>query len=246
MNAQHLFQHRTTLPDLDAVSRRAAERWSELSRQAIADHGGFHVALSGGSTPKRLYQLLATTPFSEQNDWAHTHVYFGDERSVPHHHPESNFRMAREALLDHVDIPAEQIHPIPSNPETIHQGAEAYATLLADQLPGGCFDLLLLGMGPDGHTASLFPETTILNDDQHLATAVYVDKFKSWRISITLPLINRAQHTLLLVCGANKVEALRHATADATPLLPIQRLEPAGKLEWYLDEAAAVGLKELS
>ncbi|OOZ38795.1 6-phosphogluconolactonase [Solemya pervernicosa gill symbiont] len=250
MSKNNLFDQTNIYPELESVSAAAAARWVSLCKEAISDHGSFHVALSGGSTPKRLYQLLAAHPFSEQIDWAKVHIYFGDERFVPHDHPDSNYRMAREAMLDQLAIPESQIHPVDTSLSSAAEAAETYAQELQQQLPLNhngqhCFDLMLLGMGPDGHTASLFPETEILHEQQTLCAASYVEKMTSWRISLTFKTINTSHHIALLVCGENKVEALRHAMRRNTPRLPIQRLVPQGSLEWLLDEAAAKGLAEV-
>ena len=234
----HLF------PDADALSRAAAHRWIDLAGHTIATGGAFHVALSGGSTPKRLFGLLASPAFSARVDWARVHIYFGDERCVPPDHPDSNYRMACEALLDHVPIPAAQIHRIPGEADPA-AGAAAYTQTLTAHLPRDSdgaprLDLLLLGMGPDGHTASLFPGTTALTETGQ-AAAVYVDKFAAWRITLAYPLLNRSRHVMFLVSGADKAPALAEVLGGRSDL-PAAGIAPAGELEWYLDEAAAASL----
>lgn len=236
--------------DADQLSRACAERWIDLSRAAIGQRGAFHVALSGGSTPKRLYQLLAQAESQARIDWARIHLYFGDERAVPPEHPDSNFRMVREALLEHVGLPAENVRRMSADPAHIEQDAENYAALLRSHLPldsGGMpvFDLILLGMGPDGHTCSLFPDTPILKERNRPVGAVHVARLDSWRLSLTYPVLNAARHLLFLVAGSDKAAMLRQvcrATPDTAPV-PVQAIRPHGSVEWYLDQAAAAELE---
>ncbi len=233
-------------PDPDALSVAFARRWIELVEQAIAARGQFHVALTGGSTPQRLYERLATAEFAERVDWQQVHIYFGDERCVPPDHPDSNYRMANEALLRHVPIPPAKIHRMQGELPDARASAQSYMEILHAQVPESAnglaqFDLLLLGLGPDGHIASLFPFTAALAERSQLATAVYVDKLQAWRISLTLPVINNAKQIQMLVAGESKAEIVRRALAQQpeTPPLPVQMIQPAGVLEWYLDQAAA-------
>lgn len=239
--------------DAEALSHAVARHWQQQCTQAVAARGSFHVALSGGSTPRQLYTVLARAPFAEQLDWAHTHIYFGDERCVAPEHPDSNYRMAHEALLGHVALPAQHIHRIEGErpPE---QAATHYAKVLARHLPTGadawpCFDLVLLGIGEDGHTASLFPGTPIVEIDDRPVAAVHVPRLDAWRISLTLPVINHARTVLVLAAGAGKRailhQVLDHATPDTkpdAPPLPIQRVRPEQAVHWYLDAAAAQGV----
>ena len=238
----HLFT------DLEKLSEAAVERIADIAAQAITQRGAFHIALSGGATPRHLYEHLAHEPYRSDIDWSRVHVYFGDERCMPPDHPDSNFRMANAALLMHVPIPSAQIHRIVANLAYVRQCAVAYAAELAAHLPAGNlapqFDLVLLGVGPDGHIASLFPATGSALTERRLATAVYADSMRAWRISITFPVINQARHILLLASGASKADVLERVFRDepsATPL-PVQRLQPLGELEWYLDQAAAARL----
>lgn len=234
-------------PDPATLAHAAAERVATLARAAIAEHGSFHWALAGGNTPRALYTALADGP--PPWDWGRTHIYFGDERCVPPDDPQSNYRMARESLLDRVPIPPQQIHPILADAAYVRESARAYAHTLAAHLPrspGGApqFDLVLLGLGPDGHVASLFPGTCVLHQDHLAVAAVYVDRLHAWRISISLALINQARHVLLLVAGAEKAAMVAEVlgTAPGTARLPVQRLQPQGGLEWFLDRAAAAQL----
>lgn len=226
---------------IEPLNEAAARRVRECAAEAVADHGAFHVALAGGQTPVGVYQTLRGL---DGFPWQRTHVYLGDERSVPPDHEDSNYRMARESLLDHVPVPAGQVHPVDTDlpPE---KAAARYGELLEASLPRGAdgrprFDLVLLGMGADGHVASLFPDTDILRHRKRLVAAVYVDKLDAWRISLTLPVINAARHVALLVAGAKKADVVRHvfhAGAEAAPL-PVQRVQPEEGVEWFLDAEA--------
>jgi len=217
--------------DLSELSAACAERWINLAGRAIAARGHFHAALTGGATPRKLYEM---------------HIYFGDERCVPPDHPDSNFRMAHEALLRYVPIPAQQIHRMQGELPDAHAAAQAYAELLVAHAPASAdgnvqFDLVLLGLGTDGHIASLFPATPVLQERKQLAAAVYVGKLQSWRISLTLPVINNAGQILMLVASEGKAEIVRLALEKEpqSPPLPVQMIAPAGGMDWYLDQAAA-------
>lgn len=228
--------------DLDALSHAAAERFVALGRDCLATQGGrFNVALAGGGTPACLYRLLTEPRYREALDWSRVEFYFGDERAVPHSHSDSNYRMARETLLDHLPIGAKQVHPFDTSLD-VRKAAAEYARLLHRTLPAEQglprFDLILLGMGADGHTASLFPNTCILHDER-LAAAVYVAKLKSWRLSLTLPVINNADHVILLVSGENKAPVLHELNTDPHCPYPVNRVKPRGELLWLLDKAAA-------
>lgn len=230
----------------EALSHACAQRFAELAAQAIAARGEFHVALSGGTTPRSLYQRLATPEFANRIDWQRVHIWFGDERSVPPDHPDSNYRMAREALLGHVPIPAGQVHRIEAEQEG---AADVYQALLNSRVPvapSGVaqFDLILLGLGSDGHVASLFPGTAVLQEFHRQVAAVWVAKLNTWRISLTLPVIDNARHVMVLVAGAGKAQIVHDILAApprAAPY-PVQMINPAGVMEWRLDEQAAQDL----
>lgn len=235
--------------DADQLALACLKRWIALSRETVAQRGAFHVALSGGSTPKRLYQLLAQPEWQAELDWPNTHLYFGDERAVPPDHPDSNFRMVREALLDHISLPAKNINRMHADPTQIEQNATAYAARLRAQLPldqAGMpvFDLILLGMGPDGHTCSLFPDTPILQERTQPVGSVHVARLDSWRLSLTYPVLNCARQLLFLVAGSDKAAILQQicsSTQESNPV-PVQDIQPQGHVEWLLDQAAAAGL----
>ncbi len=235
-----------------AISEAVARHWQTLSRAAIDARGEFHVALAGGSTPRTLYERLARADYCEALDWEHTHIYFGDERCVPQDHADSNFHMAQQALLSRVPIPPSQIHPMfapnGSPQQSAEQNAARYAALLKAQLPLSdtgfpVFDLILLGMGNDGHTASLFPGTGILQQEAEPVAAQFVDKLDVWRISLTFPAINAARQVAILVSGEAKAgrlaELARDMNDESGAPYPIQRVNPQGRLNWYLDVAAA-------
>jgi 6-phosphogluconolactonase len=233
--------------EAEEVSRVAALRFVELARSAIDARGRFSVALSGGSTPKQMYQLLASDEFKEQVDWAKVHIFFCDERCVPPNHADSNYRLADEALLSRVQLPARNVHRIMGEGD-----AAANARLYEDELqtffagmPWPRFDLVLLGMGDDGHTASLFPGTVALKEQRAWVAANWVDKLNAYRITLSIPAINHAAHIIFLVTGAGKAERVAEVirVESAMERLPSQLIRPAnGTLRWLLDKAAAARL----
>jgi 6-phosphogluconolactonase len=235
-----------TYPDAASLARAAAEHCVTLATAAIAARGQFVVALSGGSTPRATYKLLASDELAARVDWPRVHVFWGDERCVPPDHPESNYRMARETLLDHVPLPTRNVHLIqgelpPDQAATAYQ-AELEAVLGA----GGRFDLILLGMGEDGHTASLFPSTAALHEQTRWVVAHYVDKLRAWRVTLTPVIINAAAHVTFLVSGAGKAERLREVLdgPHQPDVLPAQIVRPTdGRLLWLADAAAAVHVR---
>lgn len=235
-------------PDAEALARAAAAEVLSTARRRIEAGGSFHIALAGGRTPRRLYRLLADPEFGGRTDWTRWRIYFGDERCVPPDHPESNYRMAREALLDHVPVPADRIHPMVADPDDPQAAARAYEDLLRRELPeedaGPVLDLALLGLGEDGHTASLFPETPVLEERNRLVAAVYVPKLAAWRVSMTLPMLERARRIVFLVCGEAKAPVVGDiARGTGAPVYPVQRLSPQGTVVWYLDRSAAGALQ---
>ena len=238
-------------PDPQALMQAAADHIVRIAADAIAMNGRFTVGLPGGSTPRALFALLATPPWAERMDWTRVHVFWGDERCVPPDHPDSNYRLARETLLDRVPIPHNQIHRIPGELPPA-QAAERYESILrtffADGEPGlpqPRFDLMLLGLGDDGHTASLFPGTAALAETTRWVVENYVPRLDSWRITLTAPAINAAAHVIFLVSGASKAEALRAVLQGAyyPTDYPAQLVRPrAGRLLWLVDQPAAAML----
>jgi len=238
------------LPDLGAVSDTAAQRFVGAAKLAVSTNGRFTVSLAGGSTPERLYRLLASDTYRDQVPWQSTHVFFGDERTVPPDDAQSNYRMARIALLDAVPIPAAQIHRMegerdPLQAATAYEGAMRHDFgLNVGQVPR--FDLILLGMGPDGHTASLFPRTQALANFTDLVVANYVAKFEAWRLTFTYPVLNAAAQVLFLVGGTDKAAAVREVLQGDPDReqYPSQGVLPIdGTVTFLLDTAAAATLK---
>ncbi len=235
------------LPTAADLFHAAAEEFVRAGRAAIGAQGRFTVALSGGSTPKALYSLLA----SNYADfvWNRVFLFFGDERHVPPTDPESNYRMAQESLLTKIAIPAENVFRVPAeNPDAAAAAADYEAQLrrFFKIKPGEFprFDLILLGMGPDGHTASLFPDSAALDEQSQLVVANWVAKFNTHRITFTFPVLNRTAEVMFLSSGADKAEMLHQVLEGKNiPPLPSQRVQPSdGKLLWMLDEAAAAKL----
>lgn len=228
--------------DPEHLFHAAAELFCNLGSRAIRDRGRFTVVLSGGSTPRGLYQGLAAN-FSNQLDWQKVFFFFGDERHVPPTDPESNYRMANESLLSKLSIPLDHVFRIPAELPDAGEAARQYEQTLHKFFPGAAFprfDLVLLGMGPDGHTASLFPGTTALEEKEHWVVANWVAKFSVFRITLTLPVLNRAAAVLFLVSGGEKAEMVKRALRDPLADLPCQKIPPNdGELMWFLDQGAA-------
>ena len=234
----------------DELSDAIADYVQQMSAKAIEDHGQFTVALSGGSLIKLLSTELVKDPIRSEINWSAWHVFWADERYVPLDDEDSNYRLAKELIFDQVDIPPEQIYPI--NPALRLAGAaRAYAKAVRTILPPDenrlpRFDLVLLGMGEDGHTASLFFFFFLL-DETRLWVAPIADSPKppSMRITLTLPVINNANYVAFLATGAGKAEAVFQAIekAGSTCPVPAGRVQPThGQLDWFLDEAAAARL----
>lgn len=225
------------LPDPTALAREAADRFVTLARSAIASHGRFTGALSGGSTPQLLYEQLVTQPI----EWQRVHVFWGDERCVPPDHPDSNYGMAQRTLLSRINIPAQNVHRLQGelNPAQAAQHYEAELRTVFGTRPH--FDLILLGMGTDAHTASLFPGTPALHERQRWVVAQYVDKLRANRLTLTPPIINDAANVIFLIAGVDKAAALRsvwHGPHDPDRF-PAQSVAPTtGHVTWLVDQAA--------
>jgi 6-phosphogluconolactonase len=226
--------------DLDELSRAAADFLCEVAAKA-ARAGEVFVALSGGSTPQRLYETLSTQEYHDRLPWIKTQLFWSDERCVPPDHPDSNYGNASAALSG-----------LPISPLNVHRmrgedppedAAREYETemreafkVLPSELPR--FDLMLLGLGEDGHTGSLFPGTPVLDDKTHLAATVYVEKLKTHRLTLTFPVINNAANVAFLVSGEKKRDIFKRVMEDPSAGLPAQRVHPTnGKLLWFVDEA---------
>jgi len=235
--------------DIEELNRKAAERFIALAADAISRSGRFTVALSGGSTPKALYSLIASPAYRERLDWSRIHLFWGDERCVPPDHAESNFRMVQESLLSRIPIPSENIHRMmgEKEPEQARQEYEEYLKQSFRLPPGEVprFDLILLGLGEDGHTASLFPGSAALNEKEHWVATVYVKKLKAQRLTLTLPVINAAAQIIFLVAGQSKSAIVKKLFgADSVGYeLPAGKVRPAnGIVTWLITQDAAAGL----
>lgn len=214
------------------LARGAAEYFVARSGEAVAQKGFFSVALSGGSTPKALYQLLVDLDVP----WSRIHFFWSDERHVPPDHPDSNYRMAYEAMLSRVPVPEHNIHRVHGeNPDAAEAAREYEQTLLP-------LDLLLLGLGSDGHTASIFPGSEVLHETKRLVAALWVEKLNTYRITMTLPLINNSAAVLFLISGAEKAGIVKEVL-EGPKQYPAQFVQPThGQLLWMLDKDASANL----
>jgi len=234
-------------PNSEALNHAVASAIVKCAQHSVALRGRFSIALSGGETPRSIYQLLHQVPFHHQMPWQQTHIFFTDERTVPPDHKDSNFGMANSALLSRVPLLQENIHRIEAEDPQPKAAAHRYAETLEKfvprrhQLPQ--FDLVLLGVGTDGHVASLFPGTTILQETAQLVAAVMVEKLKTWRISLTFPVINHADNIFIIAAGSEKASVLEEVFAgNSQAKFPVQQLQPEGNLSWFLDKDAALKL----
>ncbi|HWF44123.1 MAG TPA: 6-phosphogluconolactonase [Candidatus Kapabacteria bacterium] len=230
-------------PTIQSLSEAAASELARLSSEAITNRGRFMLALSGGSTPCTLYEVLAKH-YRDSIDWQDVHIFWGDERYIPHDNPESNYFLAKKSFLDYINIPSENIHPIPtlySNPE---EAARTYDRELTDIFGGikPAFDLILLGLGSDGHTASLFPSLKFEKDDSRNVIVTESPAGPRIRISLTMNAINRARNIFFLVEGKKKAGILKNvlnSTKEKEPHFPASRIKPNGTLTWFVNQAAA-------
>ena len=236
------------LPTPEEAARAAAEFVVDLAERCARSQGRFSIALSGGSTPRQLYQILASPPYAERMAWDRWNVFWSDERCVPPDHKDSNYRMAREALLDQVPIPPAHVHRMRGEVEP-QTAAEEYETVLREafQTPVTSFGLILLGIGEDGHTASLFPDTQALREKHRLVVANWAPHLQSHRITFTFPLINAAKMVAFLVTDDSKAGVLRGVLepTPGEPVLPAAMVHPTnGTVQWFLTKEAARLLKE--
>ncbi|CAA9561470.1 MAG: 6-phosphogluconolactonase, eukaryotic type [uncultured Thermomicrobiales bacterium] len=237
------------VPDGEALARAAAETFVRATAAAVADRGMAFVALSGGSTPKRMGELLASDEFRDRVPWEQIEVFWGDERWVALDDPQSNAGEAMRALLDKVPIPPSRVNPIPTEVSEPEVAGFMYATQLrtvfgeTDGVPR--FDLVLLGMGDDGHTASLFPGTAAIREQEALVVAHRVEKLEAVRLTLTPPVLNAGREVVFLVGGAAKAATLKAVLEGPEKVdeLPSQAIRPTdGPLVWLVDEAAAAAL----
>lgn len=235
----------------EAVAQAGAELFRKKAQKAIEASGAFRVALSGGSTPKRMFAILAGPPFFCSVDWGKVHLFWSDERSVPLDHPDSNFKTARTLLIDRVGLLAANIHPMLAQ-TSLSDGGRDYEISISRDFgvpldgPPPSFDLVYLGMGSDAHTASLFPDTEALKEKKRWVVRNSVPKLSTTRLTFTYPLINAARSVCFLVCGNDKAEPLREVIRGTKNLaqFPSQGVEPVGELLWYCDESALAQLVE--
>ena len=238
-----------SFPNLLDLSRAAAEFIAQLAEARIKERGIFTFVLSGGTTPRLLYEELAKEPHASRVDWQHTHLFWGDERFLPPDHPESNFALAFESLISEVDVPPGNIHRIPTEIGSIQAVVEGYEKSLRAFFPAAIgseekpyfptFDLVLLGMGQDGHIASLFPGDAALEEKERWVVAV--DGVNASppvpRITLTLPAINKARNVIFLAAGSNKREVFQHVVINPeVSAYPAARVKPSGSLLWFIDE----------
>jgi len=229
------------VPDNAALARAAAQEFHHVAEDAVRERGRFSVALSGGNTPRTVYSLLASE--HRQLPWNSIHIFFGDERHVPPDDPESNFRMASESLLSKVPIPQSNVHRIRAELDAeaasmqYEQELREFFHLVDHDWPR--FDLIFLGLGDDGHTASLFPGSKALTDESSRVTANWVEKFQTFRITLTFPVLNHAAEVVFLVSGASKARILSEVLRPGVRKFPAQNVQPEnGRLLWLVDQDA--------
>jgi 6-phosphogluconolactonase len=233
------------LPDLVSLSRAVLEETFPIIQEAVSKRGRFAIALSGGHTPGKMYSLWAQTEqYRNKTPWDRVHLFWGDERFVPADDPRSNYHMARETLISQVPIPAENVHPMPTNLPSPEECARAYETELlkffGSEPPA--FDVQLLGIGDEGHTASLFPGSPALGEKVRWVAAVRVAAEPPQRITLTPVVLNQGRNTFFLVAGEGKraiLSAIRDEPASQPSQYPAARIHPAREPVWFLDQAAA-------
>lgn len=227
----------------ESVLKALADFIVSKSKEAIARQDRFTLALSGGSSPKKLFELLASDAYRDRVEWAKVFFFFGDERYVPLYHKNSNYLMAEKALFEPLAITSEQVFAV-NTALPPAQAAQDYEERMRSHFndPSCRFDLILLGLGDNSHTASLFPHTKVLHEKKSLVKEIFVDEVNMYRITFTAPLINAARVVAFLVYGSSKAEAVHHILEDATNIeaYPAQLIKPVdGEIHWFMDEAAA-------
>ena len=239
-NQSNIFVFETS----EQLALAAAERFVECAREFSGTLERFSVALAGGNTPRRVYELLATEPFKKRVEWSQVHFFFGDERCVPPDHPDSNYAMAYEALISKVPIPAKNVHRIFAEGDA-SENARAYENELRNHFAGVLwprFDFVLLGMGEDGHTASLFPKSAALKEPSRWVVPTRNEQTGQERITLTVPAFNHAHRVMFLITGKKKAQRLKEVLRPepGSPQLPAQAIKPSdGLVEWYVDAEAA-------
>jgi 6-phosphogluconolactonase len=234
------------LPDANAVAAATADRLLAAGQAAIDDHGTFHLVLTGGSTPQLVCPLLVVPPRVLQLDWTRVEFFFGDERAVPARHPDSNYNTARQTLLDYLPrVEPGQVHRMIGEAADLDAAARAYQALINRIVPKGesglpAFDLIWLGMGPDGHTASLFPGTEALSETERLVVPNWVPQLDAWRLTLTFPILNAAHEVNVVAAGEEKAWAVRAVQAGADGLPPSGMVD-AARTVWLVDDAAVTG-----
>lgn len=234
--------------DSAAVSQELAEWITQNIEITLQSQDRFTWVVTGGNSPRHLYELLATAPYKERIDWKKLHIFWGDERAVPFADSRNNARMTFEQLLNHVPVVKEQVHIMKTNGITPEASAADYEQILHQYFPaeGATFDLVLNGMGDDGHTLSLFPHTAVIHEIKAWVAAYYLAPQEMYRITLTAPVVNRARKVAFLTFGSNKANALQQVLKGERNVdqYPSQIIQPAsGELHWFVDEAAAAGLK---
>jgi 6-phosphogluconolactonase len=229
----------------DALNHAVAEQFLRLTTDALVTRGRCAVALSGGSTPRSVYQLLGAPAFRARVRWSDIHFFWGDERHVPPDHPDSNYRMAVEAMLSNVPVPPANVHRVRSEVSDAGISAREYDGMIrrcVDGTPMPRFDVVHLGLGTDGHTASLFPGSAALEERERVCVANWVTALDAYRITLTLPILNAARAVVFIAAGVGKssiVQRVLRESAELSPL-PAQLVRPSdGELWWMLDQAAA-------
>jgi 6-phosphogluconolactonase len=255
--------------NIEELSQQAAEWMVDYIHKTLQLQDHFTIALSGGSTPKKLHLLLASDEFNYKIDWQKLHVFWGDERYVPFNDDRNNAKMAFDTLLDHVPVPKSQIHIMRTDIDA-EESAKEYESILREYFPGAAsyklqatssdpahhsslithysFDLVLLGLGDNSHTLSLFPHEEVIHEKNHWVRSVFVKEINMQRITLTAPVVNLSKRIAFLVSGQDKAEAVAHILSDNydPDLYPAQVIKPLhGELLWFLDEAAATKLKKI-
>lgn len=235
-------------PTPEQVSQALADYFTEAAKEAVQTQGRFTVALTGGSSPKQLYTLLASSPYRDVTPWNKTFVFWGDERSVPFNDSRNNAKMTFESLLNHIPVPKDQIYPM-SGEVSAEESASQYEEILQKHFSGQApqFDLILLGLGENGHTASLFPYTPVLDEKTRWVKEVYLTDQQMYRITLTAPFINQAKKIAFILFGSSKAQVLYDVLKGKyqPDFLPAQLIRPSsGELHWFIDESAAELVKK--